>query len=162
MFNVPIEKVDPNLRRRAKEINFGIIYGITPFGLAKRLKITKAEAKTYMDSYFAKYSGIKAYMESTSNYAKEHHYVKNIFGRICHISGFDRPATRTFAERAAINAPLQSSAADIMKLAMSKLPPEIAKYLILQIHDELVFEVPEDKVKELTHSIKQSWKMRSF
>ena len=115
MFGVPIKGMENAVRRRAKAINFGIIYGISAFGLANNLGISRTEAKEYIDSYFEKFPGIQAYMEETKTYAREHGYVRTIFGRKCHVKGIkDRnPAMRGFAERQAINAPIQGAAADI-------------------------------------------------
>lgn len=157
IFGVPLEAVDSNLRRQAKSINFGIIYGMSAFGLAKRLDISQEDAKRYITQYFTQYPGIRQYMDSTIEYAKTHGYVMTVYNRKCLIKGINdkNHAMRSFAERAAINAPLQSSAADIIKKAMINLPDHIRKYLILQIHDELLFEVPENIVSEISSEIKK-------
>ncbi len=148
MFGVTIEDMDSATRRRAKAINFGIIYGISAFGLAKNLGISRTEASDYIKSYFLKFPGIKAYMEAAKAEAREHGFITTLFGRKCHIKGIaDRnQAVRGFAERQAINAPIQGAAADIMRRAMHKMPAAIEPIegarLLLQVHDELVFEVP--------------------
>ena len=155
MFGVPIADMDPMTRRNAKAINFGIIYGISAFGLANNLGISRTEAKEYIDQYFVKFPGIKAYMEAAKNEARDYGYVKTLFGRKCHIGGIkDRnPAKRGFAERQAINAPIQGGASDVMRRAMIKMPDAIAGIegarMLLQVHDELVFEVPEGKAADL-------------
>ncbi len=157
MFGVNLKDVDSHLRRKAKTINFGIIYGISAFGLAKRLDISRYEAKEYIDKYFKQYPGIKEYMEETIKYARTHGFVKNLFGRKCYINGINDKnfAAKGFAERAAINAPLQSGNADIIKKAMVHLPAEIQELMVLQIHDELLFEIPEHKLEEYTKVIKR-------
>ncbi len=155
MFGVPVEDMDPMTRRKAKAINFGIIYGISAFGLANNLGIGRGEAKDYIESYFEKFPGIKAYMDAAKNEAREYGYVKTIFGRKCHIKGIrDRNFNvRGFAERQAINAPIQGAAADVIRRAMIKMPETIAPIngarMLLQVHDELVFEVPENQSDEL-------------
>ena len=162
VFGVPIETMDPMTRRNAKAINFGIIYGISAFGLARQLGISNGEAKDYIDAYFSKYPGIRDYMERTKAQAKKHGYVDTMFGRKCHMRGItDRnPNIRGFAERAAINAPIQGGAADIMKRAMVRLSDELANSglqanMLLQVHDELVFEVPEGEREETEVLIKK-------
>lgn len=154
IFHIPLDQVTANQRREAKTINFGIIYGMSPFGLSKQLGIPQAQAKTYIDLYFQHYPGIQAYMEKSKNFARVHGYVETLFGRRCHIPNIlsRNGAAKQFAERQAINAPLQGSAADIMRLAMIavhqflKTAPFPAK-LLLQIHDELVLEVPDAHVE---------------
>lgn len=155
VFGVPVEGMDPFIRRKAKAINFGIIYGISPFGLARQLGISRGEAGTYIEAYFERYPGIRDYMESTRLLAREKGYVTTLFGRRCHIRGLtDRnPSVRSFAERAAINAPIQGGAADIIKRAMIRVARALGKaglgtQMLLQVHDELLFEVPEDQVEE--------------
>jgi DNA polymerase-1 len=150
VFGVPVEGMDKEIRRRAKAINFGIIYGISAFGLAHQLSIPQGEAAEYIKAYFARFPGIKDYMERTKAFCREHGYVETIFGRKCHLPGIkdSNPARRAFSERAAINAPLQGAAADIIKRAMIRLPGRLAAEgfqarMLLQVHDELVFEVPE-------------------
>jgi DNA polymerase-1 len=153
IFGVPIQGMDPLVRRKAKAINFGIIYGISSFGLARQLGISRGEAQATIDAYFARYPGIRAYMERTRGEARERGYVTTLFGRRCWVRGIadKNPAVRTFAERAAINAPIQGSAADIIKRAMIRLPRALADArlgarMLLQVHDELVFEVAEAEV----------------
>lgn len=162
MFGVSLEDMDSATRRKAKAINFGIIYGISAFGLANNLGIGRGEASDYIKSYFEKFPGIKAYMEDTKTEARERGYVTTLFGRRCHIPGIrdKNGATRAFAERQAINAPIQGAAADIMRRAMIRMPKAIAKIdgarMLLQVHDELVFEAPEaqaDKLMETAKSV---------
>ena len=160
MFDVSLDDMDPATRRRAKAINFGIIYGISAFGLANNLGISRTEASAYIKSYFEKFPGIKTYMEEAKAEAREHGYVKTLFGRKCHIKGIaDRnQAVRGFGERQAINAPIQGAAADIMRRAMIRMPEAISGIegarMLLQVHDELVFEVPESNAKALIATAK--------
>ena len=159
VFNVPLENMDPMVRRNAKAINFGIIYGISAFGLARQLGIPRAQAKTYIDSYFEKYPEIKKYMDETIQFASEKGYVLTPFGRKCFITGFENGATRGFASRAAINAPIQGGAADIIKMAMIKMQEQLEQHqmktkMLLQVHDELVFEVPENEIEQAKTLIK--------
>ena len=159
VFNVPLENMDPMVRRNAKAINFGIIYGISAFGLARLLGIPRALAKTYIDSYFEKYPEIKKYMDETIQFASEKGYVLTPFGRKCFITGFENGATRGFASRAAINAPIQGGAADIIKMAMIKMQEQLEQHqmktkMLLQVHDELVFEVPENEIEQAKTLIK--------
>jgi DNA polymerase-1 len=144
--------MDPMVRRRAKAINFGIIYGISGFGLAQQLSITPGEASEFIKAYFLRFPEIRAYMDETKAFCREHGFVQTIFGRKCHLPGIkdSNPARRAFSERAAINAPLQGAAADIIKRAMIRLPARLKAEglqarMLLQVHDELVFEVPEDE-----------------
>jgi DNA polymerase-1 len=155
VFGVPVEGMDSSVRRRAKAINFGIIYGISPFGLAAQLGIPQAEAKNYIGAYFARFPGIRDYMEQTKKIAREQGYVTTLFGRRCHVPGINdkNPARRSFMERAAINAPLQGTAADIIKRAMIRMPEAFAAKklqarMLLQVHDELVFEAPASQAEE--------------
>ena len=150
MFGVPVEGMDPMVRRQAKAINFGIIYGISAFGLANNLGIDQKEAGAYIKQYFERFPGIRDYMENTKAFARANGYVRTIFGRRCWIAGIKSktPNERAFAERQAINAPLQGAAADIIRRAMARLPGAIAAAglktrMLLQVHDELVFEAPE-------------------
>ncbi len=154
MFDTPIEGMDPMIRRRAKAINFGIIYGISAFGLANQLSISREEAGAYIKSYFAKFPGIRAYMDETKSFAKAHGYVETAFRRRLHLKDITSKnmAARTFAERQAINAPIQGSAADIIKRAMIRLPARLADAglsarMLLQVHDELIFEAPETEAE---------------
>jgi DNA polymerase-1 len=166
VFGVPVEGMDPFVRRKAKAINFGIIYGISPFGLARQLGISRGEAGAYIDAYFARYPGIRDYMERTRDQARERGFVTTLFGRRCHIRGLtDRnPSVRSFAERLAINAPIQGGAADIIKRAMIRVARALHKaglqtQMLLQVHDELLFEVPHDEVeqtKSLVRSVMES------
>ena len=162
VFGVPMAGMDPMTRRRAKAINFGIIYGISGFGLARQLGITPGEARTYIDAYFVRYPGIRAYMERTKEEARINGYVTTPFGRRCWVPGIadKNPARRGYAERQAINAPLQGGAADIIKRAMVRLPRALAEAglksrLLLQVHDELLFEAPEDEAPALTALARQ-------
>jgi DNA polymerase-1 len=148
MFGVPVKDMDPSVRRRAKAINFGIIYGISAFGLANQLGISRGEAGEYIERYFKRFPGIRAYMEAMRAQAHEQGYVKTIFGRRVHLAGIQSKsqAERAFMERAAINAPIQGSAADIIRRAMIRMPSALAKArlnarMLLQVHDELIFEV---------------------
>jgi len=162
VFNVPVEGMDPMVRRSAKAINFGIIYGMSAFGLAAQLGIPQRDAQAYIDAYFKRYPGIRAYMESTKAACRKQGYVTTLFGRRCHMAGINdkNPARRSFMERAAINAPLQGSAADIIKRAMIRIPPALAKAgleakMLLQVHDELVFEVPDAELDATAALVKQ-------
>ncbi len=153
VFGVPLEGMDPMVRRSAKAINFGIVYGISPFGLARQLGIAQGEAKAYIDAYFERYPGIKDYMERTKKEAHEAGFVTTLFGRRCHLPGINEknPAHRGFSERAAINAPIQGTAADIIKRAMIVMEEALAEAglkarMLLQVHDELIFEVPNDEI----------------
>jgi DNA polymerase-1 len=155
VFGVPVEGMDPMIRRQAKAINFGIIYGISAFGLARNLGIGQSEAKTFIDTYFERYPNIQAYMARTRAEARERGFVTTLFGRRIHVPGIadKNPARRNFSERAAINAPIQGTAADIIKRAMIRIPPALAEaglaaQMLLQVHDELVFEVPEGEIEE--------------
>ena len=152
VFGIPLDALDSETRRRAKAINFGIIYGISAFGLARQLNIPQSESRDYIASYFEKFPNIKAYMERTKTEARQDGFVSTLFGRRIHISGFtaSNPAMRGFAERQAINAPIQGTAADIIKRAMIQLPPilaarSISADMLLQVHDELIFEVPAEQ-----------------
>jgi len=160
VFATTIDKVSNDQRRAAKAINFGLIYGMSPFGLAKQLGITRSEAKDYVDRYFERYPDVKNYMEITRERAREQGYVETVFGRRLYLPEINarNAARRQYAERTAINAPMQGTAADIIKRAMidiqaclNKDYPEIK--LIMQVHDELVFEIPGDKVDVLKPEI---------
>jgi DNA polymerase-1 len=164
VFNVPINKVNQDLRRKAKTINFGIIYGITQYGLAKQIAVTNQEALDFINSYFKKFPEIKEYMHSTINVCRKQGYVSNIFGRRIHLKGINDKnfSVRSFQERAAINAPIQGSAADIIRLAMmkiNKLIEENKKFdtkMLLQIHDELIFECLEKDKDFIKKTIKEA------
>ncbi len=154
VFGIPVEGMDPMVRRRAKAINFGIIYGISAFGLARQLGISRGEAGEYINAYFEQYPGIKAYMERTKEQAKKQGFVETTFGRKCHVRGINdrNPNMRGFAERAAINAPIQGGAADIIKRAMIRVPDALeaaglGARMLLQVHDELIFEVPDTEIE---------------
>ena len=150
MFGVPVKGMDPMVRRRAKAINFGIIYGISAFGLARQLSIPRDEAGAYIKAYFQKFPGIRDYMDTYRAFGREHGYVSTIFGRKVWLPQIKSPngAERSFGERQAINAPLQGSAADIIKRAMIRVPPALTSAglsakMLLQVHDELLFEASE-------------------
>jgi DNA polymerase-1 len=154
VFGVPVEGMDPQIRRQAKAINFGIIYGISAFGLARQLAVPRGEAAAYIDAYFERYPGIRDYMERTKEEARTQGFVTTLFGRKCHTPGINdkNQARRGFAERAAINAPLQGAAADIIKRAMIRIPTALEEAgldaaMLLQVHDELIFEVPDAEVE---------------
>jgi DNA polymerase-1 len=162
VFGVPVEGMDPMVRRQAKAINFGIIYGISAFGLARSLKIPVGEAKAFIETYFQRYPGIKSYMEETKKRAREQGYVTTLFGRRIHVPGIadKNPARRNFSERAAINAPIQGTAADVIKRAMIRMPRALAgagvkARMLLQVHDELLFEVPEDEVEVTSEVVRE-------
>ncbi len=149
VFGVPLEQMTPDIRRNAKAINFGIIYGISGFGLAKQLGIPQGEAANYIKQYMARFPELKTYMDAQKEYARAHGFVKTYYGRKVYLRGINdkNPAMRGFAERQAINAPLQGTAADIMKRAMIALAPalkdaKLGARMLLQVHDELLFEVP--------------------
>ncbi len=162
VFGIPMQGMDPMTRRRAKAINFGIIYGISGFGLARQLGTTPGEARGYIDAYFARYPGIRTYMDRTKEQARINGYVTSPFGRRCWIPGIadKNPARRAYGERQAINAPLQGGAADIIKRAMVHLPKALkdaglTARLVLQVHDELLFEAPEAEATALSALTKQ-------
>lgn len=167
VFGVPIEGMDPLVRRQAKAINFGIIYGISAFGLARQLGIDRKQAAEYIDAYFTKFPGIRAYMDATIERCRQDGYVETLFGRKCHIKSIrdKNPMTRNFGERAAINAPIQGTAADIIRRAMVRMDAALKDAgledvkMLLQVHDELVFEVPDallDKAIPLITSVMES------
>jgi DNA polymerase-1 len=159
VFGVPLAKMDPLTRRNAKAINFGIIYGISAFGLARQIGVAQGEASAFIKAYFERYPGIRAYMDKSKETARKHGYVTTLFGRRVHVKTIadKNPAMRSFAERQAINAPIQGTAADIIKRAMIRVPPALAQAglkarMLLQVHDELLFEVPEPEI-EATKSL---------
>ncbi|WP_339769258.1 DNA polymerase I [uncultured Pseudosulfitobacter sp.] len=145
MFNVPLDAMTPDIRRQAKAINFGVIYGISGFGLARNLRIPRAEAQGFIDRYFERFPGIRTYMDDTKAFAKEHGFVQTLFGRKIHTPEIASKGPRAgFAARAAINAPIQGTAADVIRRAMIRMPAAIADLpatMLLQVHDELLFEV---------------------
>ena len=153
MFNVPIEGMDAMIRRQAKAINFGVIYGISGFGLARNLRIPRKEAQEFINRYFERFPGIQTYMDDTVKFAKEHGYVETLFGRKIHTKEINAKGPQAgFAKRAAINAPIQGTAADIIRRAMIKMPEaikELPAKMLLQIHDELIFEVSEHAIDAL-------------
>ena len=156
VFGVPIEGMDPMVRRKAKAINFGVIYGISAFGLAKQIDVSREDAKNFINAYFEKFPGIMAYMDKMKDEVKAKGYVETIFGRRCHFPGIadKNPNMRQFAERQAINAPLQGAAADIIRRAMIRMPDAIQRAkldarMLLQVHDELIFEVPEAQADDM-------------
>src|SRR5438105_4595190 len=153
MFGVPIKDMPGEVRRRAKAINFGIIYGISAFGLANQLGIAREEASAYIRKYFERFPGIRAYMDETKAFCKKNGYVTTLFGRKCHYPDIaaSNPSIRAFNERAAVNARLQGSAADIIRRAMIRIDTALATAklsagMLHQVHDELVFEVPNEEV----------------
>jgi DNA polymerase-1 len=153
MFGVPVKDMPAEVRRRAKAINFGIIYGISAFGLANQLGIAREEASAYIKKYFERFPGIRAYMDSTRDFCRAHGYVETLFGRKCHYPDIkaSNASVRAFNERAAINARLQGTAADIIRRAMIRMEEALAEkklsaQMLLQVHDELIFEVPDDEV----------------
>ncbi len=147
MFGVPLDQMTPDVRRQAKAINFGVIYGISGFGLARNLRIPRAEAQGFIDRYFERFPGIRTYMDDTKAFAKEHGYVQTLFGRKIHTPNIGAKGPHAgFAARAAINAPIQGTAADVIRRAMIRMPEAIAAIpatMLLQVHDELLFEVDE-------------------
>ena len=162
MFGVPVQGMDPMVRRRAKAINFGIIYGISAFGLANQLGIARSEASAYIEKYFERFPGIRDYMDRAKAEAKAKGYVTTLFGRRAHYPGIadKNAAVRAFNERAAINAPIQGSAADVIRRAMIRMDTALdeaglAAQMLLQVHDELIFEVPEAEVEATIAVVKR-------
>ncbi len=163
VFNMPLNKINSEMRRKAKAINFGIIYGISQYGLAKQINVSSNEAQEFLDSYFLKFPEIKDYMQTTIKFCRKSGYVNNIFGRRTHIAGINDKNfnVRNFQERAAINAPIQGSASEIMRLAMIRIHNRLSEMknnklkLLLQIHDELIFEVPEKEISSISKIIKE-------
>ncbi|NOC46974.1 DNA polymerase I [Ruegeria sp. HKCCD7559] len=153
MFDVPLDEMTPDIRRQAKAINFGVIYGISGFGLARNLRIPRAEAQGFIDRYFERFPGIRQYMDDTVAFAKEHGYVQTLFGRKIHTPEINAKGPHAgFSRRAAINAPIQGTAADVIRRAMVRMPGAInglPARMLLQVHDELLFEVAEDSVDPL-------------
>ena len=159
MFGVPVEGMPAMIRRQAKAINFGVIYGISAFGLANNLRIPREDAKRFIDTYFVRFPGIREYMDRTIAFAKEHGHVETLFGRRIHTPEINaRGPHAGFASRAAINAPIQGSAADIIRRAMIRVPEAIAPLparMLLQVHDELLFEVEEGAVEETVAAVRR-------
>ena len=162
MFGVPVKDMPPDVRRRAKAINFGIIYGISAFGLANQLGIEREEAGSYIKKYFERFPGIRDYMDETREFCRKHGYVETLFGRKCHYPDIknSNASIRAFNERAAINARLQGSAADIIRRAMMRIEPALDEaklnaQMLLQVHDELIFEVPDKEVKDTIAIVKE-------
>ncbi len=163
IFNIDIKKVDQDHRRKAKAINFGIIYGISQYGLAKQINVSNYEAEEFLDAYFAKFPEIRVYMDNTIKFCRKSGFVNNIFGRRSHFNGINDKNfnVRNFQERAAINAPIQGSASEIMRLAMIRLEKKLIdkkntkSKMLLQIHDELIFEVPKGDEKTMIKIIKE-------
>jgi DNA polymerase-1 len=159
MFGVPVEGMPAMIRRQAKAINFGVIYGISAFGLANNLRIPREDAKRFIDTYFVRFPGIREYMDRTVAFAKEHGHVETLFGRRIHTPEINaRGPHAGFASRAAINAPIQGSAADIIRRAMIRVPDAIAGLparMLLQVHDELLFEVAEGAVDETVAAVRR-------
>ena len=161
IFNIDIKKVNQDHRRKAKAINFGIIYGISQYGLAKQINVSNYEAEEFLESYFAKFPEIKVYMDSTIKFCRKSGYVNNIFGRRSYFNGINDKNfnIRNFQERAAINAPIQGSASEVMRLAMIRLDKKLNEQknlkskMLLQIHDELIFEVPKKEEKAMVELI---------
>ena len=169
IFSVSEDQMTPELRRKSKAINFGIIYGISAFGLARRINVTREEGKNYIDKYFQKFPGIKEYMERTIAFAREHEYVENMLGRKIFIPEINSKngTLRSFAERAAINAPIQSLASDIVKIAMVQVEKELKQHnlktkMLLQIHDELIFECSKDETIKVMKVIKDTMQKQSL
>jgi len=158
MFGVPLDEMTPEIRRQAKAINFGVIYGISGFGLARNLRIPRADAQGFIDRYFERFPGIRAYMDATVEFAKAHGHVETLFGRRIHTPEINTKGPGAgFAKRAAINAPIQGTAADIIRRAMIRLPQvieDLPAKMLLQVHDELVFEVAEDAVEAVTERVR--------
>ena len=159
MFDVPLDQMTAEVRRKAKAINFGVIYGISGFGLARNLRIPRAEAQAFIDTYFERFPAIRTYMDDTVAFAKEHGYVQTLFGRRIHTPEIGAKGPHAgFAKRAAINAPIQGTAADVIRRAMVRMPLAISHLpakMLLQVHDELLFEVEDTAVDELTRIAKQ-------
>jgi DNA polymerase-1 len=162
VFGVPIEGMPAEIRRRAKAINFGIVYGISAFGLAAQLSIPREEAGDYIRTYFERFPGIRAYMDQAKEAARRQGYVTTLFGRRVHIPAVQArsQAERAFGDRAAINAPLQGASADIIRRAMIRMPGELAAAglktrMLLQVHDELIFEAPEAEAAAASEVIRR-------
>jgi len=162
VFGVPPEEVTREMRSRAKAVNFGIVYGLSDYGLARDLKVSRQEARRYIESYFARYAGVKAYIERVVREAREKGYVTTLLNRRRYLPDLFSPnrAIRSFGERTAMNTPIQGSAADIIKLAMVNIHRELSEHrfeakMILQVHDELIFDAPRDEIPELAEMVKR-------
>ncbi len=162
VFGVPVEQVDKEMRRKAKAINFGIIYGMSQFGLAKQINVTTQQASQYIYQYFKQYPGIKDYMENTKNFCRDKGYVNTLFGRRCHIPDIndENGTRRSFAERTSINTPIQGTSADVTKIAMNRCHAEFLKRnlktrMIIQVHDEIVFEAPNEELEVVKPLVKE-------
>ncbi|MEO1677655.1 MAG: DNA polymerase I [Pseudomonadota bacterium] len=159
MFNVPLDEMTPDIRRQAKAINFGVIYGISAFGLSRNLRIPRAEAQDFIDRYFERFPGIRTYMDETVKFAKEHGYVQTLFGRKIHTPEINAKGPGAgFARRAAINAPIQGTAADVIRRAMVRMDGALGDQpagMLLQVHDELIFEVEEGAVDPLIRTVRE-------
>jgi DNA polymerase-1 len=162
VFEIPEPMVDAEHRRRAKAVNFGIVYGISPFGLAQQLGIEQREAKKFIEAYFEKYRGVRQYIDRVLEETRLEQKVKTMFGRVRPIPDINSKNAnmRGFAERTAVNTPLQGTAADLIKLAMIEIDEELRKRklssrMLLQVHDELLFEVPEVELKEMRSLVKE-------
>ena len=163
VFGIPAENMDKHVRARAKAVNFGIVYGISAFGLAAQLSIPQGEAKTYIERYFDRYKGVREFIDKTIAETRTTGSVRTLFGRMRPIPDIEsRNANqRGFAERTAVNTPLQGSAADLIKLAMIKIDRLLAEQklrtrMVIQVHDELLFEVPEDETEVVTNLVKEA------
>ena len=170
IFGVPLEEITADMRRQAKTINFGLLYGMSAFGLSNQLKVSRPEAEMFLTSYFEKYSSVKLFMENIVEQAKASKYVETLYGRKIHVPNIDSPnyMMRQASERVAINGPLQGSAADIIKVAMIEISKLLKKEnlkidLIMQVHDELVFEVPgefnDSSINEIIQLMEESTKI---
>ncbi len=163
IFNIDIKKVNKDQRRKAKAINFGIIYGISQYGLAKQINVSNYEAEEFLHSYFGKFPEIKVYMDNTIKFCRKSGYVNNVFGRRSYFNSINDKNynVRNFQERAAINAPIQGSASEIMRLAMIRLDKKLKEHksieskMLLQIHDELIFEVKKNEINKMMKIIKE-------
>jgi DNA polymerase-1 len=161
MFGVPLNEMTPEIRRQAKAVNFGVIYGISGHGLGRNLRIPRGEAQDFINTYFEKFPGIKDYMNDMKERARKDGYVESLFGRRIHTPGINtKGPMRGYSERAAINAPIQGTAADVIRRAMIRIPTALAKAklsarMLLQVHDELIFETAEDKADTLIETVRE-------
>lgn len=159
MFGVPMDEMTPEVRRRAKAINFGVIYGISGFGLARNLRIPRADAQAFIDTYFERFPGIRDYMDETVAFSKKEGRVETLFGRRIHTPEINAKGPGAgFAKRAAINAPIQGTAADIIRRAMIRVPKvieDLPARMLLQVHDELVFEVAENAIDTVIDRVRE-------